>query len=122
MSVGKITFRITNPASIVDTLRVEKVVLPASNGNITILPNRAPTLVLLQHGVVKTLTEQNEVVEQYFVGKGVADVARDRCVISSERAYSFDNMSKQKAEEKLQQAQNDDDKAFFQMILNHYQG
>jgi F-type H+-transporting ATPase subunit epsilon len=117
-----ITFRIATPSKILQTERVNKVVLPAYNGTVTILPKRAPSLFVLDCGLVKVLDENNKTLETFFVSGGVADVAKDRCAISAEiaiNAYDYDLQSAQK--ELAKQALSTAEKRFYEMIITYYQ-
>ena len=66
--------------------KVAKVVIPAFAGKLTVLPDRAPSEILLSEGVLAILDENAEVSEEYKIGKGVADIANDTCNIYTEFA------------------------------------
>lgn len=80
---GKIELTIALPSGIVNNIQADKVLLPAVNGNITILPQRAPILLQLQKGVIQTLDEQNSIKEEFAINGGFADVAGDKCFVST---------------------------------------
>ena len=116
--MGKITFRISRPYKIFETRAVDALVIPAMNGDLTVLPERAPTLALLTNGVVQILDENKKVVDRFFVKGGVADIARNRCAISSEKVVSFDSIDMEKALRKKEQAIHAEDKEFYQMVID----
>lgn len=113
-----ILFRISRPYKVFSTKKVSAVLIPAVNGNITILPDRAPSMFLLQNGIVELLDNNLKPVEQYYIKGGLADVARNRCAISSEKVVSVDNINLEKAEFKKEQAIHAEDKAYYQMIID----
>ena len=115
---NEIIFRLSRPYKISMTAAVAKVVLPAANGDITILPDRAPTLILLTNGLLQVLDKDNKPQERYFIKGGVADVARNRCAVSAEKVVAFDNIDIARATEKRDEAAHQDDKDFYQMIID----
>lgn len=68
---------------------VAKVSIPAYNGDLTVLIDRAPSEILLNQGKVKILSETAEVLEEYQIGEGVADIAGNTCTIHTEFAEKF---------------------------------
>lgn len=113
----EILFRISRPYKIFSTKKVAAVQIPAVNGDVTILPDRAPTLFLLQNGIVQLLDNQLKPIERYFIKGGVADVARNRCAISSEKVFSVEGADLQRAKEKREQALHDEDRAFYDFVI-----
>ena len=114
-----ILFRISRPYKVFKTLKTAAVVLPGVKGDITIIPERAPTMILLRNGVVQILGAGNQVEDRYFIMGGVADVARNRCAVSTEKAIFFDSIDLEKAERKRDEARYDEDKAYYQMIVDY---
>lgn len=114
----EIIFRLSRPYKISRTATVSRVVLPGTNGDITIIPDRAPTLILLRDGLVQILDKNNNPSERYFIKGGVADIARNRCAVSTEKVVAFDKISLERAAEKRDQAIHDGDKAFYQMVID----
>ena len=89
MEKKTILFRLSRPFKIFRTASVDRVQLPAVGGSVTILPERAPTLFLLTNGLLQILDEDSKPVERYFIKGGVADVARNRCAVSTEKVGSL---------------------------------
>ncbi len=118
MDKNQIIFRLSRPFKVSRTAVVDRVQLPAMNGDITILPNRAPVLLLLRNGLLQILDKNGKPIERYFVKGGVADVARNRCAVSSEKVVSFDKIDVIKAAEKRDSAILQEDKDFYQSILD----
>ena len=118
MDRNQIIFRLSRPFKVSRTAVVDRVQLPAMNGDITILPNRAPVLLLLRNGLLQILDKDGKPVERYFVKGGVADVARNRCAVSSEKVVAFDKIDIVKATEKRDSAILQEDKDFYQSIAD----
>ena len=120
MVKNEILFRLSRPYKISTTVSASKVVLPGVKGNITILPERAPTLILLGCGLLQVLDKNNEPQQRYFIKNGVADVARNRCAVSSEKVVDLNKITLERAVEKRDQALHQDDKDFYQMIIDTF--
>lgn len=114
----EILFRISRPYKVYSTQKVAAVVIPAVKGDVTILPERAPTMFLLRNGIVQILDNHLKPLEKYFVKGGLADVARNRCAISAEKVFSVDTIDIAKAERKRDDAMHNEDKAFYQMVID----
>ena len=113
----EILFRISRPYKVFSTKKVAAVQIPAANGDVTILPDRAPTLFLLRNGVVKLLDNQLKTVERYFIKGGLADVARNRCAISSEKVFSVDGADLARAKGKRDTALHEEDRVFYEFVV-----
>ncbi len=114
----EILFRISRPYKVFSTKKVAAVQIPAINGDVTILPDRAPTMFLLRNGIVRLLDNQLKPLENYFVKGGLADVARNRCAISSEKVFSVEGITLQRAKEKRDMAFHEEDRAFYEFVSN----
>ena len=76
-----ILLKIHTPSKKVLEKTVAKVSIPAYNGDLTVLINRAPSEILLKSGKVAILSENAEVLEEYQIGEGIADIAGNTCTI-----------------------------------------
>lgn len=114
----EILFRISRPYKIFSTRKVAAVQIPAVDGDVTILPGRAPTLFLLRDGIVQLLDNQLKPTERYFIKGGLADVARNRCAISSEKVFSVEGITLQRAKEKRDMALHEEDRAFYEFVVH----
>ena len=76
-----IMLKIHAPSKKVLEKKVEKVSIPAYDGDLTVLKGRAPSEILLNKGKIKILSENAEVLEEYQIGQGIADIAGDICTI-----------------------------------------
>ncbi len=119
MERKEIIFRLSRPFKVSRTAAVSRVQLPAVGGVVTILPDRAPTLLLLTNGVLQILDREGKPLERFFIKGGVADVARNRCAVSTEKVVSFDKIDLQRATEKRDEAILPEDKTFYQMIVDY---
>ena len=78
--MSAIRLKITTPAKVVKEVDAERIIIPAQEGDMTILPDKAPQIVLLREGYVKT----SGVDKNIFVRGGFADISSNICTISTE--------------------------------------
>lgn len=77
--MANLHFSLVSPEKVLLEKDVSMVVLPASEGDIGILPNHAPLLTLLRPGVV-TVYEESKVPLRIFVAGGFLEVTPEKCV------------------------------------------
>lgn len=113
----EIIFRISRPYKIFSTKKVAALQLPAIGGDITLLPDRAPIMLLLRNGIVRILDNQLKTQESFFVKGGIADFARNRCAISTEKVFCVDGITLERAKEKMATAHHEEDKLFYEYVI-----
>ena len=67
---------------------------PGADGDLTVLPERAPTVMVLTNGYIRVLDEHDGITDKYFIRGGIANIADDICAISTEGVVSEDDISK----------------------------
>ena len=113
-----VVLKIMRPVSQFSEVQAEKIIVPAADGDLTVLPDRAPTYLLLRNGQVKALDADSRVVKRFFVQGGVADIAQDVCSISSEVVHAYEEMTLDEAKSRFEKAQSDDIQENNQMIID----
>ena len=68
--------------------QVYRVVLPCNDKTLTVIEDRAPTLLPLNMGIIKILDEDNHVTEEYFIADGAVDIKENTCTILTESALN----------------------------------
>ena len=77
-------FELVSPAKLLFSGDVESVVIPGSEGEMTILPQHAPILTSLRAGVVTVTSTKG--AERMFVRGGFAEVNAKGLTVLAERA------------------------------------
>ena len=95
----EITLTVANPMEIVLDTATPRVMLPSVSGYITILPQRAPMILQLQNGLMQLLDERGKPTARYFVRRGVANIAENKCMVSTEELIEFSKITLAEAEE-----------------------
>ena len=114
--MNEVTLQLYAPNNLTGPLSAARVVLPAAAGDLTVLPERAPTSLLLRNGEVKLLNADNVVEARYFVKGGVADVADNVCKVSSEYIKHDKDITLAEARRKWETAEDEAERDYFKMI------
>lgn len=78
-------FDLVSPERSLASLAVTSVQLPGSEGDMTAMPNHAPTITTLRPGML-TIVGEKETLE-YAVTGGFAEISADATTVLAERAY-----------------------------------
>lgn len=94
--------------------QVYRVILPCANKTLTVIEDRAPTLLALDMGVIKILDESNNVTDEYFVADGAVDIKENTCTILTESVFAKKDMSLERARELYDEFHN----PFYQWLIS----
>ncbi len=84
-------FELVSPAKLLFSGAVDSVVIPGSEGEMTVLPQHAPILTSLRAGVVVVTSAKG--AERIFVRGGFAEVNAKGLTVLAERAISEGEMT-----------------------------
>ena len=98
-----LVLEIVTPEEKVYEETIDTVVLPATSGEISILPGHIPLVTELHPGELQ-VTVQNK-TELLVVGRGFARIEGDRVSVLAESAIEEDNIDESAVEEALRRAQ-----------------
>lgn len=118
----EINLTIALPGKVYLEEKVSSVVVPALKAAVNVLPDRAPSVFVLDYGALDILDEMGKLQKRYFVMAGVAEVAENNCKVMVQGIVPFENMDAKKAQTLVEDAQNAQDRLFYQMISNYYNG
>lgn len=93
-------------------LEADAVIIPALNGDVTILSERAPSIFATDFGMIKLLDKNMMVKDSYYVSSGVADVAQGVVKLLTGKVLKADEITKAEAEAKAK------DDVFYHMIVD----
>ena len=86
-------FELVSPERLLLSGSVTAVVIPASEGEMTVMANHAPTMTTIQPGVV-TVTFADGKTDRYVVFGGFADILPTGCTLLAESAVHIDEISR----------------------------
>jgi len=97
-------FELVSPEKLLLSKAVNEVVLPGSEGYLTVLANHAPMVVRLSAGVVRVKNATEE--EQAFVVLGgFADIGAQSCSLLAEQAIPLEGFDLKLLEHRIAEAQ-----------------
>ncbi|MEW7007912.1 MULTISPECIES: F0F1 ATP synthase subunit epsilon [unclassified Lentilitoribacter] len=82
------TFELVSPEKLLLSAEVTSVVLPGSEGEMTVMANHAPTMSTVKPGIVTV--EGAEGTSKYVVFGGFADIVPAGCTLLAESAVAVD--------------------------------
>lgn len=85
-------FELVSPERLLVSETVSEVVIPATEGEMTVLVNHAPVMTTIKPGIVRVKTASGE-THKYVVFGGFADILPSGCTLLAESAVSADDMS-----------------------------
>jgi len=80
------TFELVSPEKVLLAGEAEQVLLPGSEGDMTVLPGHAPLISTLRPGVVDVVLGGSKA--RVFVREAFAQVAPERVTVLAEKAYN----------------------------------
>jgi F-type H+-transporting ATPase subunit epsilon len=95
-----VDLEIVSPEKLLLSKPVDMVVIPAAEGEMGILVNHAPMIVLLRAGTIR-LYQGTAVTEQLYVTGGFAEVTPTRVTVLANEATTVSELSKSAGEARL---------------------
>ncbi len=97
---------IVSPERLLLSRPVEMVVIPAAEGEMGVMAQHAPMILLLRGGTIR-LYEGTNVTEQFYVAGGFAEITPERCTVLANEAIPVAQVSRAEGEKRLAAAQAD---------------
>jgi F-type H+-transporting ATPase subunit epsilon len=101
-----VSLEIVSPEKLLVSQAVDMVVIPAAEGDIGVLPEHSPMIVLLRGGEV-ILYEGERITSRYFVTGGFAEITEERCTVLADTAEPTALLDRGMGERELQVALTD---------------
>lgn len=118
-------FELVSPERLLVSESVESVVIPGTEGEMTVMANHAPVMATVKPGVV-TVKPVSGAEQRYVVFGGFADILPEGCTLLAESAVAVGDVNKddlsrriQDAKEDLADAKTDEDRTKAEEFLNH---
>ncbi|WP_442581570.1 F0F1 ATP synthase subunit epsilon [Mesorhizobium sp. ASY16-5R] len=99
-------FELVSPERLLVSEKVVSVVIPGTEGEMTVMANHAPVMTTIKPGVVTVNTVSGE-KERYVVFGGFADILPTGCTLLAESAVSVKNIDKSEIARRIQEARED---------------
>lgn len=79
-------FELVSPEKLLLSARVTEIVLPATEGEMTVMANHAPFMTTIRPGIVSVKADDGT-VSKFVVFGGFADILPDGCTLLAESAF-----------------------------------
>ena len=99
-----VALEIVSPEKLLLSKPVDMVVIPAAEGDLGVLPGRAPMIVLLKGGTITTY-ENDRVTDRLYVAGGFAEITPERCTVLADEAVPVAELSLTEGERRLAEAE-----------------
>ena len=117
-------FELVSPERLLVSEDVEHVVIPGTEGEMTVMANHAPVMTTVKPGVVTVRTTAGK-EDRYVVFGGFADILPDACTLLAEFAVHVADIDRddlarriQEAREDAADAKSDEDRTKAEAFLN----
>jgi F-type H+-transporting ATPase subunit epsilon len=100
----RVELEIVSPEKLLLSRPVDMVVIPASEGDIGVLPNHSPMIVLLRGGTI-AIYEGGKVTDRLYVSGGFAEITPERCTVLADEAVPTSELSRAEGERRLGEAE-----------------
>jgi F-type H+-transporting ATPase subunit epsilon len=124
-------FELVSPERLLLSEKVTEVVIPATEGEMTVMANHAPTMTTIKPGIVKVRTASGA-KQDYVVFGGFADILPTGCTLLAESAIPVEELNRDEltrriaaARKELEDAEHHEHKSrleHFIMELTHLNG
>lgn len=94
---------IVSPERLLLSRPVDMVVIPASEGEMGVMPRHAPMIVLLRGGTIR-LYQGAQVTDRLFVSGGFAEITPERVTVLADEATPVAEVSRAEGERRLAEA------------------
>lgn len=104
------TFELVSPERLLLSEEAREVVLPGSEGEMTVLADHAPVMTTIRPGVVTVRAAEGK-EDRFVVFGGFADILPRSCTLLAESATRFDELDRSDMEARIEAARADLEKA-----------
>jgi F-type H+-transporting ATPase subunit epsilon len=118
-------FELVSPERLLVSEEVEWVVVPGTEGEMTVMVQHAPTMAVIKPGLVRVRFMSGE-EERFVVYGGFADILPDTCTILAESAVRMGDLDREDLRRRIeetrsgiQQAGDEEEKSQLEEFLHH---
>lgn len=100
---GTFLFELVSPEQLLFSQQVTKVLLPSSEGYLTVMGNHSPMMAIIVPGVIKVQSLEGE--KKFVVFGGFVDITPTGCSILAESAVTVDDFNVEELQRRIKAAQ-----------------
>lgn len=98
-------FELVSPERLLVSEEVEAVVIPGTEGKMTVMASHAPVMTGIKPGVIRVSRGGSQ--ERYVVFGGFADILPESCTVLAESAVHVDDIDRDDLARRIQEARED---------------
>ena len=99
-------FELVSPERLLLSEAVSEVIVPAADGEMTVMANHAPVMATVKPGIVEVKNAEG-VSNRYVVFGGFADILPEGCTILAESAVHVDDIDHEALAQRIQNTKED---------------
>ncbi|AKI03102.1 ATP synthase, F1 epsilon subunit [Hoeflea sp. IMCC20628] len=99
-------FELVSPERLLFSATATEVVIPGTDGEMTVMAHHAPTMTTIKPGVVTVVTADGN-TERFVVFGGFADIVPEGCTLLAESAMAVGDIDRSDLAQRLQNARED---------------
>ena len=99
-------FELVSPERLLVSDSVESVVIPGTEGEMTVMANHAPVMTTIKPGVV-TVKPESGSEQRFVVFGGFADILPSGCTLLAEEAVSVQDLDRGDLDRRIREARED---------------
>ncbi len=99
-------FELVSPEQLLLSEAVSQVIIPGSDGEMTVMAHHAPTMTTIKPGIVSVTTDSGE-NQRYVVFGGFADILPDGCTLLAESAVRVEDIDHEALKQRIQDTRED---------------
>jgi F-type H+-transporting ATPase subunit epsilon len=96
-------FELVSPERLLISEDVESVIIPGTEGEMTVMANHAPVMSTVKPGIV-TVKPVSGSEQQYAVFGGFADILPETCTVLAESAVHVDDLDREDLQRRIEEA------------------
>ena len=96
-------FELVSPERLLVSEEVSQVIIPGTEGEMTVMPDHAPVMTTIRPGIV-TVTRESGQSDGYVVFGGFADILPSGCTLLAESAMHVDDTNREHIRERVEAA------------------
>lgn len=95
-------FDLVSPEHRLASVQASEVQIPGTDGDMTAMPDHAPTITTLRPGIIKVVSAQG--TEEYAVTSGFAEITADSATVLAEKALHVSEVTQDVIDDFVRQA------------------
>ena len=99
-------FELVSPEKLLLSEAVSEVILPGTDGEMTVMAHHAPVMTTIKPGIVTVRTEGGE-NQRFVVLGGFADILPDTCTLLAESATRVEDIDHEDLKQRIRNTQED---------------